>query len=110
MRSIARRLARLEALSPGFQPGHGRGGRWSRGQFHPPLHFRYGNLRRLPEDYQGERHREIAKYLPARNGQEWVEFVEVPGPPPNQPPPDPWLPRCINVVFVEPYPSQLNAP
>jgi ParB-like chromosome segregation protein Spo0J len=42
--------------------------------------------------------------------QEWVEFVEVPGPPPSQPPADPWLPTCINVVFVEPYPSQLNAP
>jgi hypothetical protein len=64
----------------------------------------------LPEDYQGERHREIAQYLPAINGQEWVEFVEVPGPPPSQPPADPWLPTCINVVFVEPYPSQLNAP
>jgi hypothetical protein len=110
MRSIARRIARLEALSPGFQPGHGRGGRWSRGQFHPPMHFRFGNLRRLPEGHQGERHVEIAKYLPAINGQEWVEFVEVPGPGPNQPPPDPWLPRCVNVVFVEPYPAQLNAP
>jgi hypothetical protein len=110
MRSIARRIARLEALAPGFQPEQGRGGRWFRGQFHPPLRFRCGNLRRLPEDYQGERHVEIAKYLPARNGQEWVEFVEVPGPGPNQPPPDPWLPRCINVIYVEPYPSQLNAP
>lgn len=70
----------MEALSRGFQPGHRQGERWSRGQFHPPMHFRFGNLRRLPEDYQGERHVEIAKYLPAINGQEWVEFVEVPGP------------------------------
>jgi hypothetical protein len=44
------------------------------------MHVRFGNLRRLPEDYQGERHREIAQWLPARDGQEWVEFVEVPGP------------------------------
>src|ERR1700674_2229912 len=104
MRSIARRLARLEALSPGFQPGHARGGRWSHGQFHPPLRFRCVNLRRLPEDYQGERHREIAKYLPAINGEECVEFVEVPGPPPSQPPADTWLPRSINVFFIKPYP------
>ena len=76
----------------------------------PQVRIRFGYLRQLPKDYQGERHREIAKYLPAINGQEWVEFVEVPGPGPNQPPPDPWLPRCINVVFVEPYPAQLNAP
>jgi hypothetical protein len=70
------------------------------------MHVRFGNLRRLPEDYQGERHIEIAQCLPERDGQEWVEFVEVPGPPPSRQPPDPRLPRCINVVFVEPYPAR----
>jgi hypothetical protein len=63
----------------------------------------------LPEDYQGERHVEIAQDLPAINGQEWVEFVEVPGPGPSQPTAVPWLPRCINVIFVEPYPADLKA-
>jgi hypothetical protein len=70
------------------------------------MHVRYGNLRRLPEDYQGERHREIAQWLPARDGQEWVEFVEVPGPAPSLQPRDPRLPICINVAFVEPYPAR----
>jgi hypothetical protein len=35
MRSIARRIARLEALSPGFQPGRGVGGGLA-GNFIPP--------------------------------------------------------------------------
>ena len=111
MKSIARRIAKLEALSPNPQPEHWRGGRWRiRALFHPSIHVRLGNLRRLPEGHQGERHVEIAKYLPAINGQEWVEFVEAPGPGPNQPPPDPWFSTCFNVIFVEPYPAQLNAP
>ncbi len=76
------------------------------GNFIPPCISDSGTS----EGHQGERHVEIAKYLPAINGQEWVEFVEVPGPGPNQPPPDPWLPTCFNVIFVEPYPAQLNAP
>jgi hypothetical protein len=45
-----------------------------------PLQVRFGNLRRLPENYQGERHTEIARCLPDRNGQKWVEFTEMPGP------------------------------
>jgi len=106
MKSIAQRIAKLEALSPGPQPEYRRSWRWrSRAPFHPPIHLRFGNLHRLPKDHQGERHIEIAQCLPERNGQEWVEFVEVAGPRPNQPPPDPWLPRCINVIFVEPYPA-----
>jgi len=104
MKDIARRIAKLElSMAP---PRERRlGWRWrSRATFHPPIHFRFGYLRRLPENYQGERHTEIARHLPTINGQEWVEFVEVPGPEPSQPP-DPWLPRWIHVVFVEPYPE-----
>jgi hypothetical protein len=111
IKSIARRIAKLEALSTGPQPEHWRGGRWgSRAEFHLSIHVRFANLRRLREDYQGERHLEIAKCLPAINGQEWVEYVEVPGPPPSRQPPNPWLPTCIDVIFVDPYPAQLNAP
>jgi hypothetical protein len=51
VKSITRRIARLEALSPSPQPKHWRGGRWrSRAPFHPSIHMRFGNLRRLPED------------------------------------------------------------
>jgi hypothetical protein len=46
------------------------------------LKTRFGNLRRLPRDYTGERHLVIAKHPPSRFGQEWVEFEEVPGPDP----------------------------
>ena len=38
------------------------------------------NLRRLPQDFKGERHAVIAKHLPSQSGQEWVDFEEVPGP------------------------------
>ena len=112
MKSIARRIAKLEAaLSTGSQPEPLRGWRWrSRAQFHPSIHVRYGNLIRLPEDYQGERHSEFARCLPDEDGRECVEYVEVPGPAPSRPPADPWLPTCIDVIFVDPYPGQLNAP
>ena len=46
---------------------------------------RFGKLRQLPEDYKGERHVIVAKQLPSRNGQEWVEFEEVAGPDPKLP-------------------------
>ena len=51
--------------------------------------FRLGYLRRLPEDYKGERHVVVAKQLPSQNGQDWVEFEEVPGPEPLDPNPLP---------------------
>jgi hypothetical protein len=57
--------------------------------------IRFGNLRRLPLDYMGERHLVIAKHLPSRFGQEWVEFEEVPGPDPG-----PGLGESLNIVFV----------
>src|ERR1700693_3293735 len=104
IKSIARRIAKLEALSTGPPPEHWRGGRWkSRAQFHPSIHVRYGNLIRLPEDYQGERHSEFVRCLPDEDGRECVEYVEVPGPAPSQPPRDPRLPTCIVVIYVDPY-------
>lgn len=45
--------------------------------------IRLGNLKRLPSDYVGERHIVVAKELSSQNGQDWVEFEEVPGPDPN---------------------------
>ena len=103
MRSIARRIAKLEvALSPQYEPEcwPGRRGRRSHSPFHPTLRVRFGNLRSLPPDYQGERHVEIAERLPDRDGQEWVEFAEVPGPDPSPPTPDRRPVRCLDVVFV----------
>jgi hypothetical protein len=92
--SIARRIARLEeALSPKSRP-----------LVHHSLHVRFGNLRRLPEGDQRERHIEVVQCLPERNGQEWVEFAEVPGPEPRLPRQDPQLPKYLDLVFVEPRP------
>ena len=54
----------------------------------------------MPEDYQGERHIDVAQCIPDRNGQKWVEFTELPGPPPNLPPQGPGLTRFLDVVFV----------
>jgi len=31
------------------------------------------NLRRLPQDFKGERHAVIAKHLPSQSGQEWID-------------------------------------
>jgi hypothetical protein len=71
----------------------------------------YGHLKRLPPDYVGERHSVITKHLGIRNGQEWVEYEEVPGPDPERdcarrnesefPTPEH---RIFRVQFVEPYP------
>src|SRR2546421_3886148 len=101
MRSIARRIQRLEAsLLPDAEmqflqwPGR----RKFRGPG-PSVKLRFGNLHRLPEDYQGERHVELVKRLPDRNGQEWGEFEEVPGPDPSLPL-ESSVPEYINVVFV----------
>jgi hypothetical protein len=102
LKSMARRIGKLEgALSPGLEPEAGRGRRWSsRAPSAIPIHLRFGNLRRLPEDYQGERHIDVGPWLPDQNGQKWVEFTEVPGPPPNLPPQGPGLTRFLDVVFV----------
>ena len=104
-----RRIQKLEvALStPGeperlhWQPGY-RGWR----KFPPirPIQMRFGNLRRLPEEYRGERHVEIVKELPERNGRNWFEFAEVPGPDPNPPASDDNTYR-MDILFIEPYPQ-----
>ena len=75
-------LARLERLE-------------SRAAVFRRLKVRFGNLRRLPRDYKGERHLVIAKHLPSRSGQEWVEFEEAPGPDPSSE-----LGEYLNIVFV----------
>ena len=102
LKSIARRMAKLEmTFFPQAETEHWRGRRRFRAPS-PPIRLRFGNLRRLPGDYPGERHVVIAKCLPDRDGQEWVEFEEVPGPAPSPPPQDPRLPRYLDVVFVGP--------
>ena len=67
--------------------------------------LRFGHLKRLPRDYQGERHVIITRELPKQGDQEWVEFEEVPGPDPD-PPRDPTRgsPHRIDIMFVEAYP------
>lgn len=111
MKSIARRIAKLEALAQGRPLGRWHGGRWRSGaQFQPSIHFRVGTLTRLPEDHKGERHSEFVRCFLGEDGRERVEYVEVPGPAPIEPPADPWLPTCIDVIYVAPHPSQLNAP
>ena len=47
----------------------------------PQVCLQYGWLRKLPLDYQGERHIEIVERLAIREDLEWIEAVEVPGPP-----------------------------
>jgi hypothetical protein len=64
------------------------------------LKLRFGRLKRLPQDYKGEKHVVIAKQLPNRNGQEWVEFEEVPGPDPNPPQRLNGSPRHLTIMLV----------
>jgi hypothetical protein len=68
------------------------------------MKLRFGNLKCLPKDYQGERHVERGKFLGNRGDQEWFEFEEVPGPDPN--PPQRGFPTSMNIVFVAPHPEQ----
>ncbi|MCU1236697.1 MAG: hypothetical protein JWP63_4664 [Candidatus Solibacter sp.] len=65
-----------------------------------PCKTRMGHLHRLPQDYRGERHVIVAKLLPNRGQQEWVEFEEVPGPRPDPPPDEP---QYRNIIFVPAY-------
>ena len=106
MKTIARRIAKLEAtFFPRPEADCWWGRRFKPRRF-PSLQLRLGELKRLPPDYQGERHVVIAKRLPDRGGQEWVEFEEAPGPAPSEPPQDPRLPKCLDIVFVEPKSRQ----
>jgi hypothetical protein len=109
MKSLERRILRLEQVARTHElpqleawrrPGGSSGGRWPRFHMVPPLRVRFGNVRSLPGDYHGERHVIVAKQLPERNGQEWVEFEEVAGPAPSPPPADSGLPNCLHVMFV----------
>jgi len=80
---------------------------------HLPVKVRFGDLRRLPQDYKGERHVVVGKQLPSKNGQEWVEFEEVPGPDPNpqqQPPRLGSVPTHIDVLFVASHPRPEQMP
>jgi hypothetical protein len=47
------------------------------------LRIQYGYLRTLPDDYTGPRHTVTMKQLPpGRDGEEWYEWEERPGPVP----------------------------
>ena len=81
------RLERLESRSAAFRP----------------IKVRFGDLQRLPPDYTGEKHIAMTKQLPNRGDQEWVEYEERPGPDPT--PPFRGRTECIDVVFVEAYPT-----
>jgi hypothetical protein len=50
-----------------------------------PSKRRFGHLKRLAREYQGERHAIVARELPKQGDQEWVEYEEVPGPDPDPP-------------------------
>ena len=93
-RSRGTLLARLERLE-------------CRAQALRTIKIRFGNLRRLPEDYKGERHVVVTKELPSQSGQEWVEFEEVPGPDPN---PAPKFnvsgTRDLDIMFVDTHEEQ----
>lgn len=112
--SITRRLGRFERLlgsilrEPVELPNRVtiRMRQLARPALEPAIRFRFGYLQRLPEEYRGQRHVVIAKVLPKQNGQEWVEFQEVPGPAPAAEPNirSGWL-SSIDIVFVAPYPA-----
>ena len=69
------------------------------------IRLRFGNLKQLPHEYQGERHVIVARELPNRGDQEWVEFEEVSGPDQDLPQqPARGIPDRLDVRFVEPYP------
>jgi hypothetical protein len=97
MRALEIRLRRLEEQFGGtVVPRADARGRRSLGPAMAPLKLRFGDLRRLPENYRGERHVVIAKRLPERAGQEWVEFEEVPGPAPSLPSQEPRELLCFS--------------
>ena len=50
-----------------------------------PIKLRFGHLKQLLREYQGEDHVIVARELPKQGDQEWVEFEEVPGPDPDPP-------------------------
>jgi hypothetical protein len=81
VRYRARLLARLERLELAATPI-------------PQVCLQYGWLRKLPRDYQGERHIEIVKRLSIQEGLEWVKAEGAPGPPNTVPAAAKGLERC----------------
>jgi hypothetical protein len=89
--SNAKLLSRLEELE-------------SRRQASLGPRFTYGYLvRRLPQDYKGERHEVITKRLIDENGVERLEWEEREGPDPQPKGTGPVT--VIDVIYVKPYPQ-----
>ena len=83
MRTIARRLARLEPVAINTSG--------------PPRKFRFGFAKHLPADYVGDRHLVVVKLLESRSpNTELCEFEERPGPEPES------ERNNLNVCFVGP--------
>jgi hypothetical protein len=83
MRTIARRLARLEAVAINTSG--------------PPRKIRFGFAKRLPGDYVGDRHLVVVKILEFRSpNTELCEFEERPGPEPES------ERNNLNVCFIGP--------
>src|SRR5436309_839299 len=75
------------------------------GQHH--FKFRFGNLKRLPPEYTGERHVVISKHLPNEGDRERVEFEEVRGPDPNpRQRANGVQPEYFDIHLVAPYSSE----
>ncbi len=109
MKSITRRIERLESASlAGSIDGPYAARNWRRFQKSAPprIRFRFGYLHCLPNDYRGERHRIVTRSLPDQNGQEWVEYEEVPGPAPSVTGQILGCDLLIDVVFVPPIASE----
>jgi hypothetical protein len=97
-RALVARLARLESRAASTECS---------------VTLRFGHLKRLPQEYTGERHI-IVRELPNQGDQEWVEYEEVPGPDPN-PPVCPArggtrpIASRTDIMFVKAYPQQEEA-
>ena len=68
--------------------------------------LRFGHIRELPREYQGDRHVIIAKRLGIQDGNEWVEYEERPGPRPPGSQPDEGV--AFDIVFVVPNPTSVS--
>ena len=89
MRSVVSRLARLEQLN-----------RLSTAPRR--LRIQYGHLKTLPDDYTGSRHVVTVKQLPSgRDGEEWYEWEERPGPGPADDTDCPSDEQIIRVNYIE---------
>ena len=65
------------------------------------IKIRMGNLKRLPWDYEGERHIIMTGPVTDGEGRETFEYEEVPGPDPNPPQPRRSGPQYVDVMFVD---------